>query len=578
MRITLLVMTVLLVGIVYRLFTIQIKDCRDFSSYHIDLISNSVNQKTQILTISSGRGKILDRNFEELIEQETILTVGIFPFVKQSIDLGSVKELADILRINEVELLAQINETYSPGYIQKNKMPIEITEDQRSEIEELDVFGIITLEYVKEGYKNILAKHTVGFLAQAPDDIHTLYSEYLDQGTLLEDSKIGRSGLQMTFQEILQGVNKEIVYYVDRKGYPLKGLVEKNVSEEDRYPLSIVMTIDKKIQSISEEQLSRYGIDEGSIVILDVEDGDILAMASTPDFDLNNINPMSNDWNNKAVQITEPGSIYKTIVAIAALEEGISLDDKFYCGGKYDYQLSCHDIHGDITFAEGYTKSCNIVFAEIAKKIGIDTIEHYAEELGVIGTVGWSGEFLYNETFNQIANEEDNRIICNDTNNEDIGSVIRTAIGQQDVRLSPLAAANLIVTILNNGRVFNPRLVEKVVYNDGTDYYKFLVQSEDNSLGSNETYKIIKEMMKQVVDNGTGKYLNDAKWNLAGKSGTAQTNNELNNQWFIGYGPTNEPKYAVAVLVKNVSTTELLAQEVFKGIMDDLYDLNFKKN
>lgn len=143
--------------------------------------------------------------------------------------------------------------------------------------------------------------------------------------------------------------------------------------------------------------------------------------------------------------------------------------------------------------------------------------------------------------------------------------------------MSPLAAANLIVTVLNDGKVFHPRLVEKVVYNDGTDYYKFLVQSEDNSLGSNETYKIIKEMMKQVVDNGTGKYLNDAKWNLAGKSGTAQTNNELNNQWFIGYGPTNEPKYAVAVLVKNVSTTELLAQEAFKGIMDDLYDLNFKK-
>ncbi|OEF98907.1 hypothetical protein BHF71_02985 [Vulcanibacillus modesticaldus] len=570
----LLLLSMLFLVLVYRLFVIQIKDVRDFSTNHINLLERSVNQRKQEFILSSGRGNIYDHKYRSLINQEEIKTVVVFPFSKDNINLGKIKELASIINIDYQKLLNQVQELSKPSYITKNGKPIKITKKQQIMIERLQIPGIISASYTINDYNNVLAKHVIGYLGQAPNEIRNSYHDYLERGILKWNSLIGRSGLQLTFQEILIGVGEsKIAYFVDNRGRPLNGLAYKYQTNEDEYyPLSLVTTLDKDIQAFAERQLVKNRIREGSVVILDVNNADILAMASLPDFDLLNVDPNSPDWNNKAVQVIEPGSIFKTLIAIAALEERVvNPEDKFYCASQYSvYGFSCYKDHEEMTFEEGYAKSCNVVFAEIAEGLGPGKIEEYAKKLGLVGTIGWTGEFFKEDSFAQIGDEEANRVFHSKTNKSDIGSVIRTAIGQQDVRVSPLAAANLVVTVLNDGFVYQPRLIEKVIYKNGMEYYNFKVHKSDTRIGNRETYREIRKMMEKVVEEGTGRLLKRAKWKLAGKSGTAETKNNLVNQWFIGYGPVGSPKYAVAVMVKDVATSEPLAKRVFMGIMDDL--------
>lgn len=558
----------------YRLFVIQISDTRDFSSHHINLLDQSVNQRKQSFLLSTGRGNIYDQNLQSLLGQREIKTIVLFPFIKDRLGTNEITLIADILNMKQEELSGQLEELQIPSLLRKENQPIEINAEQEKKIEELQIDGLIPTSFTIQNEDEVLAKHVIGYLGQAPQEINEKYGEYLKRGVLQNNSYIGRSGLQISFQELLMGVGeKKIAYFVDNIGRPMNGLSYHYLDQEDSYyPLSLVTTIDKEIQNMAEKALNQYHIEDGSIVVLDVKNADILAMASSPDYNLNQVNPFSTDWNNKAVQVIEPGSIFKTVLAIAGLEEGITqLDERFYCSQELDsYHFPCDIPTEGISFMEGYAKSRNAVFAEISRRLGADTIENYANQLGFNGTVGWEGEFFKENHFKQISEEQTNRVFHPSTNRKDPGSLMRTAIGQQDVRISPLAAANLVVTILNNGRVYQPRLVNKVIYKNGMDYYQFPVHYSNDQIGSPETYQTIRKMMEEVVKEGTGQILTQAKWELAGKSGTAETANGLTHQWFIGYGPSDHPRYAVAVAVKNVKTNEPLAKKVFMEMMDAL--------
>ncbi len=561
-----------------RLLDIQILEVRDFSDRHIDLLTRSVEQREQEFILSSGRGNIFDRNMDSLLEQKEIKTIIVFPFSKDMINREKINQLAEDIDTNQDDLYQQIRDLDRPSYLKQGTKPIELTDQQEELVNQLAIPGIIAIPYTIQNYNEVLAKHVLGYLGQAPDVINTDYQKYVERGILKQDSLIGRSGLEMSFQELLMGIGEsKIAYFVDNQGHPLNGLSSKyNLQKDSYYPLSLVTTIDKKIQQIAEEQFKKYGIKDGSVVVLNPDNSDILAMASVPDFDLLHLDPNSSDWNNKGVQVIAPGSTFKTLIAIAGLQEGIvSPNEQFYCSGVIPaYHFSCHTVHGDLTFAEGYADSCNIVFAEVAERLGPEKIEAYAEKLGLVGKIGWQGEFFNNDSFSQIENEETNRVFHPDTNINDLGSIMRTAIGQQDVRISPLAAANLIVTILNNGIVHEPRLVSKVIYRNGTDYYDFPVHQTDSKVASSDTFQEIRALMEKVVKEGTGQLLKQAKWSIAGKTGTAETNNDRNHQWFIGYGPTENPQYAIAIVVKNVKTSNPLAKKVFIGIMDGLAEMN----
>ena len=384
----LVITAIIWLTLIGRLFFIQIMSAKDFSVNHVNLLEKSVQQRKQEFSLSLGRGNIYDRNMQSLLAQKEIETVVVFPFSKDLINTDKIKKLAEVLNMNENELLNEIGGFETPSYLYKGNKPLEITDYQKRLIQELEIPGIVAVSYTLQEEDNVLAKHVIGYLGQAPEVIKESFSDYLNRGILKTDSLIGRSGLQMTFQDLLMGIgDSKIAYYADNKGHPLNGLSSKLLLNEDSYyPLSLITTLDRNIQLIAEKQLEKNNVKNGSIVILDVENADILAMASTPDFELDNVNPVFSNWNNKAVQVTEPGSIFKTVIAIAGLEEGVvQLDEKFYCSGEIeDYHFSCYKPHGEITFAEGYAESCNIVFAETAKRLGSEKIEQYAESLDVV--------------------------------------------------------------------------------------------------------------------------------------------------------------------------------------------------
>ncbi len=214
--------------ILSRLFVIQISHTRDFSSHHINLIDNSVQQRKQEFVLSLGRGNIYDRNLNSLIEQKEMQTVIAFPFIKDIIDRDKIQQLADIIDMKQEEVLKQIKELSNPSYIQEKGHPIEINNEQQRAIEELHILGIIATTYTLQDVQANSAKHVIGYLGQAPDVIKAMYQEYMDRGILKRSSLIGRSGLQMTFQELLMGIGEsKIGYFVDNIGRPLNGLSYK---------------------------------------------------------------------------------------------------------------------------------------------------------------------------------------------------------------------------------------------------------------------------------------------------------------------------------------------------------------
>ncbi|MNJ56712.1 Penicillin-binding protein 4B [compost metagenome] len=217
-----------------------------------------------------------------------------------------------------------------------------------------------------------------------------------------------------------------------------------------------------------------------------------------------------------------------------------------------------------------------MVFATLGERLSAENMYQMAGKLGLSQTVGWQDEsFLDGEELHQIDQEEAGRILYNSSSIN--GSVLaQTAIGQRDVLVTPLQAANLIVTLLNHGVVYAPRLVSGIYYKDGSTLAQFSVQKHVSKEGGIQPHnaKLLLSWMEKVVSNGTGRILRSADWPLAGKSGTAQViknGKELNNQWFIGYGPVGNPKYAVAVLAQNRPLhSNHQAMQIFRSTMNIL--------
>jgi len=344
----------------------------------------------------------------------------------------------------------------------------------------------------------------------------------------------------------------------------------------------VTTTLDLRVQRGVESLLDRFGIRQGAVVVLDAENADVIAMASRPDYDPYDVDPEDGRWNNRALKAIAPGSVFKTVVAAAALEEGVARpDETFHCDGtlgQYGFTCWLKSGHGHLTFEEAFAESCNIVFAQVVRRLTGAQVQSYAQKLGLIGKIGWAeGEGA--ARWEQFDAEEVGRTFVGDRPSEDDGVLVQTAIGQRDVRITPLQAANMVVTLLNGGEVASPRVVKDVRYRNGAIVRSFpertLVERGEGISG--RTGKRITRWMEEVVEFGTGVSLQSAKWKLAGKSGTAETTyagKPAVNQWFVGFGPAERPRYAVAVVAENVPENDMnRAVAVFRGVMDMLAEM-----
>lgn len=442
-----------------------------------------------------------------------------------------------------------------------------------------------------------LASHILGYVGPIGEKELKENPEIYDQNDI-----IGKGGIEQVFEKYLKGTDG-----IKQIGMSVDGIVtDEYTSKEAIAGNDIMLTIDANLQKITEDALA-HNIEmmqngelpgaetasEGAAVVINVKTGEILAMASYP-----NYNPSlfvdgisTENWNNylndsrhplinKAISsISPPGSTFKMVTAIAGLESGaIDVNTKINDTGKYtyykDYQPVCwkRSGHGWLNITQAIEKSCNYFFYETGRRTGIDRLAQVATAFG-----------LGQKTGIELPGEEKGVLASKDTMSPWVdGYTIQTAIGQLNNAFTPLQMAKYTAMIANGGKNLDVTLIKSINKADGTEVSKEEINSYVNDkLGisgnsgsdisiSEENYKAIKEGMKGVTSDGSGTaytYFKDFDIEVGGKTGSASTDLVGNaNAWFVGFAPYDDPEIAVAVYVKDGqhgNYTAPTAREIF---------------
>lgn len=559
-------------GLVGRLVQLQLVSTESF--HGINLIEESVAQRTEQLVIDDGRGVFVDRNGEPLT-YEYIPTLVLFPFLKK-MD-WPIDQIAAIISVPKEVLKRQLEEAKGPIILHDGQRPIQLQPWQMERINKLHIPGVIAVHKQYE-LKEKYAQHVIGFLGES----EKLLGERYGERKLSPKTKIGVAGLQSSFDEFLipDGETK-LLYHVDARGEPLFGMDVKYTEQANPfYPITVQTTIDRTIQQRIEQMIAQHGMKKGAVVLLDVETNDVVALASAPAIDERD--PYKDGAaENRALLPQVPGSVFKVVVAAAALENGLVHGQTFNCDRKINGEPE-EKKKGMRTFEESFAISCNNTFAELGKQlIAMDKnmFDIYAQKLGLFPRVGWEGDVYHFESFRPLHEEKQGKIWTDERDKNVPLAVAQTAIGQKDVRVSPLAVANMMATIARGGEAKQVRITKKMMYKNGTTFFTF----DEKRLTTNslrpETIDKLQELLQLVVTHseGTGRAFQPLPYAVAGKSGTAETGEEgLVNKWFAGYFPADRPKYALVVVQLETASAASVTNAIFADIVRATYELEQK--
>ncbi|WP_419872228.1 peptidoglycan D,D-transpeptidase FtsI family protein [Candidatus Pristimantibacillus sp. PTI5] len=579
----------------------------------------SVQQRQRNLVLDTGRGDFYDRN-GIAITGETYSAVALFP-VRRDVrgQEQDISVLSGILGVSVEQLQQKWDSVREPVFwMADNQMlPMRLTEAQTVRIKKLPLNGIRVLPYRNRYLAGFEAKHLIGFTSQHPEWLQAEQAEDLTRGKRKLADQVGGSGLEKSLDKLMHGVGvTSVSYFMDGRNAPMHGLDFRITQPNNRYyPLQAMTTIDLQLQNEIEDYVDAHGMKEGAVVVLDARNADIVAMVSRPQLKPGQFHSSDGtEWSNHALKAVAPGSVFKLVTEAAALEAGVvDPNESFDCSGEYGkYGLSCwkEGGHGHLTLKEGLAQSCNIVFATIAERLTAIELKRTADSLGIGRQAGWHRDKAFGpfaEPLRLLEEEERGQLFAPisvqatsspeglggdeglgvdkqrllEAGEEaamlaavDGGTLAQSGLGQRDVRMTPLQAANLIVTLLNEGRVMEPRLVSEIRYANGQRMVKLPAQRAQAIRGRIKpaTAHALLRDMAAVVDHGTGRTIRQGRWAVAGKSGTAETTRagiDRNHQWFAGYGPIKKPRYAIAVLVENQPPgSSNQATKIFRGVMD----------
>ena len=381
----------------------------------------------------------------------------------------------------------------------------------------------------------------------------------------------GLMGIESKYDNELKGVKGSIVKKTDARGGNLDKEGENYIEAQNGNDL--ILTIDATIQGIAEKYLREACIDNvctdgGNIIIMNPNNGDILAMAGYPDYNLNNpYIPVTEDtnnwsnlskeektkiqqnmWRNKAISDSyEPGSTFKLITASAALEEGITDTDnsgEFNCGGGITIggvRIKCwryYRPHGTESLREALMNSCNPVFISLGQKLGVKTYYSYLKRFGLLNKTGIDLQ------------GEGGSIFLDESK---VGPVeLATISFGQRFEITPIQMVTAVSTIVNGGNYIKPRVVKKIV-NNKTGEIKEIEPEIKSGAISNETSKKVLSMMETVVAEGTGKNAQVSGYSVGGKTGTSEdgVNTGKYVTSFVGVAPTDNPQVVILITLYN---------------------------
>jgi len=567
-----------LLGLIGRLAQIQLIQTESFSKHHVNLIEASIKQRTQSIVLDSGRGRFIDRN-EEAITNDYYPSLVLFPFLKDIV--WPVEKIAKITGISEEKLLAAVQTAKTP-FAFGGQYPIKLSEHQQEQINKLKIPGVFAL-YQQVKTDQILAEHLIGLVRQNNELLKKRYEDKLKTGLISADIEVGITGLQRAFDEFLlpEGESK-LLYHVDQLGGPLFGLeVKYTAPASPFYPTSIKTTLDKSLQLFAEQSIDESGMKKGGLVLLDVESSDILAMVSRPN--TNDVNPFADaGGTNEMIQPQVPGSVFKIVTAAAALESDVKVRGRmFNCNKNLYGDAPSQRKQGQLDFSESFAQSCNYTFAKLAEEITAENsnyMEEYAEKLGLSNRIGWHGAVFYYNNFRQFPEERVGRIWGDGKDKQIKKAINQTAIGQKEVRVSPLAVANMMATIARGGEKKQVRAVTEVQYKNGTTLFSFPNQDLEGEKLSSYTIDKLQKLLQGVVQDGTGKRFKSLPYAIAGKSGTAEIGRDgFVNKWFAAYFPVEQPKYALVIVDLGVKENQAKTYEIVESLIQKIYESDFKK-
>lgn len=547
MRTMLFIIFLIIILLIGRLGYIQLIDGKRLAqmAYEQQTLDRSINPK---------RGTIYDATYQVLAQSSTVETVSVNPGNISKEDKEKVaKKLSDIFELDYETVLKKVSKRSSIETIAK-KVDKEKTDDLRKWMEEENITtGINIDEDTKRYYpNNNLASQIIGFSGS--------------------DNQ-GLDGIEAKYDKVLSGTKGAIKRHTDAKGGEIGEEGETYVAAIDGDDL--VLTIDINIQSIVEKYLEEACIDNkctdgGNIIVANPKNGDILAMATYPDYNLNDPYAAYTDelkgiwdtadqtektkslqavWRNRAITDTyEPGSTFKTITASAALEEGIVTDidqqGQFACTGGIEVagvRIKCwryYRPHGAESLRQALMNSCNPVFIGLGQKMGVHTYYSYLQKFGLLERTGID---LPGEAGSIFLAE-------NKAGPVELATI---SFGQR-FEITPIQLVTAVSAIANGGNLVQPRVVKAIIDSETGEKTEVETKIKSQAI-SKETSEKVLSMMESVVSEGTGKNAKVAGYRIGGKTGTSEDGVNTNKYVtsFLGVAPIDDPQVVVLVTLYN---------------------------
>ena len=512
--------------------------------------------------IKAARGKLLDANGTVLATNKSVCTISVIHNQMEEPE-KVIAMLVKELGISEETARKRVEKVSSIERVKTN-----VAKETGDAIRAYGLSGVKVDEDYKRYYPyGTLASKVLGFTGAD------------NQGIL---------GLEVKYDEYLQGTNGKILTLTDARGIEIENAGESRLEPVNGYDLCL--SLDYNIQMYCEQAAKKVctkkSADSVSVIVMNPQNGELMAMVNYPEFDLNDPftlvgdngeavsaeekqNLLNQMWRNQCISDTyEPGSTFKIITAAAALEEGVvKLDDTFYCPGYKiveDRRIRCARTtgHGAETFETGIMNSCNPVFMELGERLGADNFVGYFKQFGLLSKTnidlpGEAGTIMHKT--------------------ENIGPVeLATISFGQSFQITPIQLVTTVSSIINGGTRVTPHFGVSVQDADGNTVKTFSYETHEN-ICTAETSETMRYLLEKVVSEGTGKNAKIEGFSIGGKTATSQTLPRSDHKYissFLGFAPADNPQVLVLVVINNPqgiyyggTIAAPVAKEIFENIL-----------
>ena len=523
--------TVIIAGLIARLVYLMVFDAEYYQEK-----AEALHERER--EIKAARGEIIDANGTVLATNRTVCTISVIHSqIKEPEKV--IKKLSEMLGMEEADVRKKVEKISSMERIKTN-----VDKEVGDAIRNLELAGVKVDEDFNRYYPyNELASKVLGFTGGD------------NQGII---------GLEVKYEKYLKGKNGTILTTTDARGIELEAEPEDRIEPVagNTLQISLDYNIQMYAQQMAEKVMEEKQADKVAILLMNPQNGEIIAMVNVPEFNLNDPftlntgeegltdeekqDALNQMWRNGCINDTyEPGSVFKVITASACLEEGVvSLNDHFSCPGYRiveDRKIRCHKVggHGAETFVEGIQNSCNPVFIEIGLRLGVSRFCDYFEQFGLMDLTGVdlpgeAGTIMHKE--------------------ENIGQVeLATMSFGQSFQVTPVQLATTISSLVNGGTRVTPHFGVRVLGEDGEEIKKF-----DYDVGkrivSKETSETMQMLLESVVSKGSGKNAYVEGYHIGGKTATSQTLPRSANKYissFVGFAPADDPQILGMCVIYN---------------------------